>query len=301
MPRAHARPGIALVMTLLGVLVLEIVVAGAFHVAMQQRRIATAYTRGVQLQLAARSTAAAALADWAAHATDSLAVGATIPVMDDEAAGMRMGATLRRVAAGLFFLRAEARFTATGEAHAVAAIVRELTLPEFVAGIGALVVARAATVAGTLDGTTPPECELPAGAPAAIPTMLLQDSTGVGLGPYTEVGGLDLSGTAEALPAVRVVPGDFSLAVDLDETVLIVHGSVVVQPGVRFRGLLLVGGSLHLLPGASVLGAARVADRLVLENAEMGYDPCALAALFRTRAFLRAPLRAAPHWWIPAA
>ena len=299
--RAPARPGMALLTTLLGVLVLEIVVAGAFHVAMQQRRIATAYTRGVQLQVAARSTLADALAGWSAIATDSLAVGATLPVRDRTIGGVSSLATLRRVATGLFLLRAEARFAATGEAHAVAAILREYTLPEFLAGIGAVVVARSATVQGAVGGTAPPECDLPDGAPAALPALLLPASSGTETFDHMEVAGLDLSAVSEALPGVRVVRGDLSLAADLDETVLVVHGNAEVPPDVTFRGLLLVGGSLHLQPGARVLGAARVADSLVLVDGELRYDPCVLAALFQARSFLRGPLRAAPHWWIPAA
>lgn len=298
----------ALLVTLLGVLVLEVVIAGAFHVAMQQRRIATSYARDIQLQFAARSTAATALAGWGTLPTDSIMVGATFPLAESEVAGLRTTASLHRVAPELFLLRAKARFAGTGETHAVAAIVRELTSAEFFAGVSAAVVAGEAVVAGVIDGTPPAECDLPKGAPAQIPGAALEDPGGfegavalVDPRPFSEVASLDLAGVLSAPPGVLVVPGDFELAADMDEAVLIVHGDLAIQPGVRFRGLLLVGGSLRLLPGSSVYGAIQVGGLLDVEDAAVRYDPCVLAELFRTRSFLRGPLRAAPHWWIPSA
>lgn len=305
--RAAGRPGIALLMTLLGVLVLEVVIAGAFHVVMQQRRIATSYTRGVQLEHAARAAAAAVLAQWAGLGTDSLAVGAEAVVAAADDGGAHTAATLLRVAPELFLLRAEAQFTATGETRAVAALLRELTLGEFLSGIRAAAVAGTAAVVGTLDGTPPSDCDLPAGAPAEVSAILVADDGAEGgdttgaRNAFSQLSGLDLGALADAPPGLIVHPGDLTLAADVDEAAVVVHGDLVVEDGVRVRGLVLVGGALLLRPGASVHGAVQVGGRLTVEQAAIRYDPCVLAALFRARPALRGPLRAAPHWWIPAA
>ena len=300
MRRGAPRAGIALLTTLLGVLVLEIVIAGAFHVAMQQRRIATASQRVVQLQFAARSAAAAALAEWAALEVDSIPVGGSRPVSNDSAAsGIRAEVSLHRLASRLFFLRAEASFPVTGESHAVAAILRERTLEEWLAGMPAVVTARESAFEGAIEGTPPGDCAPPVGAPAERPALLLVDSAAAR--PFSEVAGLDLAAVAHAPPAVIVVAGDHSLETSLDESILVVHGDLEVQPGVRFRGLLLAAGSLHLQPGSELHGAVRVANRLTGADAAIRYDPCVLAALFHAHPFLRGPLRAATHWWVPSA
>ncbi|HSJ12948.1 MAG TPA: hypothetical protein VK939_00950, partial [Longimicrobiales bacterium] len=74
---AGNRTGFALLLTLLGILVLEVIAAGSFHVATQQVRTARAATRALQLQLAAQSGAALALRDWDGAGADSLALDST--------------------------------------------------------------------------------------------------------------------------------------------------------------------------------------------------------------------------------
>lgn len=302
------RPGIALVITLLGIMVLEVVIAGTFHVAMQQRRIATAHTRSAQLEAAARAAVARALNRWPVLGADTLPPGRDIAVtVEPPAGGAVTNVTLRRLPPALFLLTVTAHFPRSGEQRRVAVILRERTIAEYFRAIPAAGWAATALVNGTVDGNRPAACTV-SDAPAAVAPLALQDTIGAPAGsvllpgalqtPAGWFAGTDLR-TGTSNPA-QVIDGDYRISSDVGPILLVVQGDVAIAAGVRFDGLLLAGGRVTVEDGAAVNGAVRAA-RIELLGGTLRFDPCVLLHLFAAVPALRGPVRADGHWWIPAA
>jgi hypothetical protein len=195
--RRHAGPppGIALLITLFAILVLEVIAAGTFHVAIQQVRTARAAGRTLQLQLAAQAAVALALAGWNADSAAALPLDSTrVLPTETTADGIQRTVTLRRVAHALYLLRGEAG-SALGEHVAVAAIVRTAGPADYLASIRAGVdVGAAVTGTGTVSGRPAESCGDTAGI-AAGPALAVTDSSRL------PAGGLALDGAILVAPS----------------------------------------------------------------------------------------------------
>jgi hypothetical protein len=98
-------------------------------------------------------------------------------------------------------------------------------------------------------------------------------------------------------------PGDLNIGGGAGQGLLIVQGDLTLAAGVRFFGLALVTGRLHLEPGSVLEGSVLVQAPAVSSTLTGGLvrrSNCALArALTETRALNRLALRQ-PRAWIPA-
>ena len=192
---AGNRTGFALLLTLLGILVLEVIAAGSFHVATQQVRTARAATRALQLQLAAQSGAALALRDWDGAGADSLALDSTrILAFEAPASGISHRVALGRVDEAFYVLRSEA-FGTSGETASLMLLVRTAGPADYLADLpAAAAVAAGVSGGGTLDGDATVACGDSIGR-ASIPALALADSSiAANLDPDV------LAGTVEVVP-----------------------------------------------------------------------------------------------------
>lgn len=290
------RAGMALVVTLVGLLVLEIVVAGVFHIAMQQVRIAHVRTQAATLQAVAVGAVASATASW-----DSLAAGLAVgdsAVLDTGSRPPRIRAVvvLRRLAADLFFVRAEAGDDA-GQSRAVGALLRVLDPARLLAELSAAVLAYSAGGSASIDGSAPVECELPGGAAAEVAALALVDTAGAALlalpessvrqldslPPFARLAGLDLRRLADPLPAATLALAPV-LANGACDTTAVANwgapadpahpcayffplrhavGDAVVESGAG-QGILIVAGDLTLAAGVRFHGLLLVGGTLRL-------------------------------------
>lgn len=290
MPLRRRRPGTALLLTLLAVLVLDCVILGTLHLAILEDRLARNAGAALRLRLAAEGAARMAAAHWS-EAAESLEPGGEPLLLLSGTApdGDLHDVSLIRVNGGVFLLEATARQPAPGfgRRHAslllkapalppsVRAVVAALATPGPVrigagASIGALVVPgceETGTTALLVAGFDDVEPWPHAGVEGEI--ALLEPVTDVTAHHERMAGALQ----DPPHPSATVVSGDLLLEHDA-AGVLVVGGDLVIAAGVRFTGFILVGGVLTVEEGAVLDGAAHAAG-----GAEIGgtlrLDVCA--------------------------
>lgn len=106
------RCGSALVTTLIGLLLLELAIAGMLYVCMQERLVASVFTERLAVRLAARSAVDAVLANWPADSLRLLRPGevySPVEASDTLAGGESFDAEIERLHGGWFLVRGAGR------------------------------------------------------------------------------------------------------------------------------------------------------------------------------------------------
>jgi len=114
-----SRPGIALVLALLTILLLQLLMAGVLAVATLQKSLAQTRVATARAQLAARAAPGVALQNWANSAAARLPDGARIPGPAGTFAGANYQTEIERVSGSAFLIRVSG---AVGDWRAPAAV-----------------------------------------------------------------------------------------------------------------------------------------------------------------------------------
>lgn len=311
-PHTACRPGTALVLALLFVLVLECVVIGTVHLALLERRLADNGSTALRLRLAAESGVRAGLHQWPAAAdslpADSWPLDMAVGTTPD---GDSLAVTVQRIAQHDYIVRAEARGAGRGHARAVASLlVRPPALPigvEIAAGAvsagGALHAGPGAHISAGTAGCATVGAALLLAAPdeAHFDTGAVVDGV---IGPFDAANDI---GTffdrmfhilaVQVQPALRVLSGDV-LVDDRFDGVILVDGALTVAADAIIRGLVLVRGPLVLESGALVQGAVHVTGDAVIRG-RVDFDACSAHTALSSAA-LRQPSPHPLRAWLPA-
>jgi len=123
--------------------------------------------------------------------------------------------------------------------------------------------------------------------------VALPDNWGAPLEPHSPCG--------DHFPLV-FAPGDLRLDGGSGQGVLVVQGDLTLTRGNLFRGAVLVGGSLVVEDGASIVGAVTVLGGggvAVAGDSTLRYDPCAVHTALERAVGLDRPLRPRHRFWLP--
>jgi hypothetical protein len=331
------RPGFALVLSLLLILVLAGLGAGIMALGLREAELARAMVRRAELQVAAESVARNVAAEWSTRRLGGLSVGgaAEVPVPDGKA-DLALSASILRLEPDLFLVETAARadgFGPRGEARA-AVLIRvldpDLLRAAFPAGLVAqerilleegLVTGDSAALAPevelgpsmVVDGAPgivlgdPPHLPEPLASPAIDPLASVRVAGGrITPGPV-EIGGqcvddpLNWGATSDASPCYERLPL-VHVTGDLEIEGGEGRGLVVVDgdlavAGLRFEGILLVRGRVTLDAGTVIHGAVR-ASSIAVRGGTVRHDP-ALTRLALAAGGLDGAFRPAHRWWVP--
>lgn len=314
--RGIARAGMALVVTLAVLLVVEAMAAGMLALAIQSRLVADSELRRARADAEVTYAAASFLADWPAARFDTLPAGTTTALPAGAGAG---SGTIERLARSTFLLRVRARtgadrVFALGSVLAIARMLdRERVAEELNAAVtaaGQLVVAGSARLSGGLmelppewnDSLCPALPPLPA-APAirtsvppvisetaelsgnvVVDTMLAPDSLALGYLSWRDVAQIAdtvVAGSAElAIPdsSYPLIFAAGNLAVTGEgQGILAVAGVLTLAAGARFDGVIVARDGISIEPDARLFGAAAArSGDVLIESATVSHSPCAL-------------------------
>jgi hypothetical protein len=311
--RFRARPGAALVVAIVVLVVIDCIVAGTVHLAILERRLADNAALALRLRLAAESSARLAAAAWS-PGLDSILPGdaPTITSMTRTADGLDTYSTVERLNDGLFLVRATAQQPAPHPGRANAAIL--VIPPAFRHGIDPAAAALTAATAligatGTID-TGAPECadrnatavRLTGGMAPTVHDDASLDGAVEYIGEAESLT-RDLPRVEAAIAAatphdlITFVEGDVMIDEDMDG-VLVATGGVTITAATTFRGLLIGGGSLTIDEMAALHGAAHVAAHATIQGL-VRLDTCTIHDIVLATLLHRPrPLPERP--WIPA-
>jgi hypothetical protein len=194
------RAGGALLIALLGLLFVEMIVAGTLAVGVGERLISAARVRHLRSRLAAESGVRAAIAEWASQEFDTLRIGARAAasggLLPDS---LRFGAEVERIADDFFLVRghgsAVGRQGTVRAAAAVAVIPRSALWREFAAAVttvGGAVFPDSAVIDG-MQATT--QCPAVTNEmTAAVGTTFVPALRSASTNPYAPTAGVSLVG-----------------------------------------------------------------------------------------------------------
>jgi hypothetical protein len=317
------RPGFALVVSLLLVVVLAALGAAMLALGARETEIAAAMARRSEARIAAESAARLVLATWSTRRYSALPVGdsaaaalATDPAATPDGAPTDVSAGVFRLAANLFLVAGEARIGAQG-APAIARagmVVRTFDAEALAGAFPAAASAEDAIVVhdGEIFG---PIMDHAPGVP--VPD-LFGDSPVTDLASITVAGGTGsprpwygpdgcqdhpfnwgatspASACYERLPFVRVT-GDLEIAAGEGRGLLLVHGDLHLQ-GLEFHGLIIAHGRLTIDAGTLIQGAVH-ARTIELHGGAITYEAGALSHALSAGG-LDAPMRPGTRHWIP--
>lgn len=303
--RPSRRTGAALVLALLAIIVLDCIVLGTLHIAMQEHRIGANRSALLQLRLDTEGGARRALGYWTAE-IDSMPLGGSHRIAFPASVTAPAQVEIERIDERLFLVES---LTAElpprmGRARA-RVLLRPPALPP--ATEAALVpVTSAGPVHITASGrvTISPT----AGCAAAPPTYsvhvqshALTTDPGAFLEAPAAPSGpqpvLDAFERLAELAPVLVAEADSVLTTDA-AGVLLARGSITLNGTAEFRGLLVAHGSITIGPEAAVIGAVHARAGVTLAGM-VQWDGCVVQnAIEASR--LNRPTEAAPRAWLPA-
>lgn len=289
------RAGAALILAIVIVAVIQCLVVGTLHLAMQEHRLASNGATALRLRLAAETALRTAPEQWRS-ALDSLSVGAADSVHSAVSTdGIARSAMVVRIDSALYLITGTAAepLPRSGRAAAAGLFLPPL-LPSGDMPHAALAVAGRVTVrAGAhVSAWNAQPCAPGAAIQFADSTFLNVDPTATLLGDIVTA----------PLPDVPFIVRSARLRTDSAATAAVtaIHGDLHLGQGERLAGLILVHGSLAIDAAAEIRGVA-----IVTGDADIGgsvfYDPClALAAarsarLDRPRPHTRRPV--VPAFW----
>lgn len=303
---AQRRSGAALVMALLTLIILDCVVLGILHLALQEQRIGSNRSAVLQLRLDAESGLRLALGSWTAG-IDSMERGSVhrSPVPTDETTGARVH--VERLDDYLFLLESTASEPPPRAGRAVARLlVTPPALPPAVDPAPAPIVSAGpvhVTATGAVLASPPPGCS--AAAPPhgilAPPLSVTVEAGAVLDAPAGPLAPQTLAGAvrriAQLAPSQFVARSDSTIAAAAGG-VLIVVGNVTIAAHAEFRGLLIASGSVRVEPDADMIGVVQAGAGVTVAGRTQ-WDPCLITATIR-HAALDQPQPAGPRAWIPA-
>ncbi|HEX6135800.1 MAG TPA: hypothetical protein VFZ24_17635 [Longimicrobiales bacterium] len=308
--RLHAvlngrRAGIALVMALLLLVVIDCIVLGSLHLSLQEHRIGSNRAIALGLRLEAESAARRALGQWSAL-LDSMTPALSRRIVVAGAAAPHTHVEIERLSDHLFMIDAVAREPAPRVGRAAARLlVHPPPLPPGLdpaasplSAAGPVLVAPTAVVSATAN----PAC--PAGvAVHSIRARQLHDIT-IAAGALLDApAGLltshDLTASFDRIAALArpafVTHAD-TIITSSTTGLIIARGNLVLTGGAVFTGLLIVRGSVTLDPGTAVHGAVHAVGGATLHGT-VQRDPCAVGAAVAAAALDR-PRPAGPRAWV---
>jgi hypothetical protein len=297
---SRRRPGIALVLALVLLVVLECIVLGVVETARMQHRLAINRARSLDARHLAEGAVRRALVEWP---VESLSDPFTIA---RDTAGTTVRRTFTPLPGSLFLLEAEATAGPPGHPvrHTSALIARAPILAAGDDPGGAALTAATATLTSSAVAgvgpmgdctTTPAAAVRTAGATLVLPGATVS-------GRIEEYSPEDLSPRpalerAAADPHLHVAEGDTTLAADASG-LLVARGAVTLAAGVRFRGLIIGGGDLEIAADAGATGAIWISGAAEVSGTLI-HDACAVDdAVYSAR--LRAARPLPGRAWVPA-
>jgi hypothetical protein len=317
------RPGFALVVSLLLVVVLAALGAAMLALGARETEIAAAMARRSEARFAAESAARLVLATWSTRRYSDLPVGDSIAVAlpPDPAAPPAgipadVAARVVRLAAHLFLVTGEARSGAEGApASARAGLLVRTFDSDALAGAfpaaasaGDSVIVHDGEILGPVVDQTPefPDPDLFGDSPVIdLASITVPGGTASPRPWYGPDGCLDhplnwgatspASACHELLPLVRVT-GDVEVVGGEGRGLLLVHGDVHLR-GLEFHGLIIAHGRITIEDGTIIHGAVH-ARTIELHGGTITYDAGALRHALSAGG-LDAPLRPGTRHWIP--
>ena len=226
------RPGIALVMTIVVLLLVEIMSAGLLAMATQSRLLVDSHMRTARADAAALAAAQTVLAHWASGGFDSLAAGEStdVPNASGSAADATWSARVQRLGPALWLIRTRSR---VGDGHAYS-------------------LGRAVAIARTLDAaaarTKPPTDSIPLGG---LSWTQLQD-----IADRIRDGQVVFADTTDEVP-LTYARANLTLSGGITRGILIVKGTLTLESDAVFEGLIVAGGDIVIENGSVVVGEAR--------------------------------------------
>lgn len=303
--RVARRSGAALVLALLAIIVLDCIVLGTLHIAMQEHRIGANRSTVLQLRLDTEGGARRALGFWTAE-IDTMPVGGSHRIAFPASATAPAQVEIERIEQSLYLIHSVAAEPPPRVGRATARVlVRPPALPPGTDAAAAPINSKGAVyIAATGRVVTSP----PAGCTAVQPAFSVTIAP-----PYTLTA---TPGSFQESPAAPPEPQPvleaFQRLADLAPNlltagdsiidsdgggVLLAAGSVTLTGTTEFRGILITRGSLTIGPYASVIGAVHAGAGLVLAG-QVRWDGCAVQEAI-SAARLDRPGEAAPRAWLP--
>lgn len=303
---ATRRDGAALILALLAIIVLDCVVLGTLHIALQEHRIGGNRRAVLQLRLDAEGGIRRALGSWSG-AIDTMFAGSasrtSVPVASPPVASV----TVERLADQLFLLESTAseplprvgRATTRMLVHppAVSPLVDPAPAP--ISAAGSVVI----RTTGVVNVNPPATCSEPPPAHS-----ILAPAFGVAVLPGGSIN------APAGVPAPHPLTGSFarlaalapgSVQASADTTiatsatgVIIVAGNATLAAGATHSGVLVASGSVTIESGANVRGAVHAGGNTDIAG-QVQWDPCAVATAIAA-ARLDHATPAGPRAWLPA-
>lgn len=299
------RPGAALILALLAIIVLDCIVLGTLHLAIQEHRLGANRSVILQLRLNADGGIRRALGSWTV-AIDTLATGSPARTMFPAAATPGSLVSIERLDDHLFLIESVARQRPPQFGRASARmLVHPPALPPAVDPAPAPVSSAGRVrigATGSVSAHPPLAC-----AAAPQTNSILAPVFGVTLDPGASVdapAGLlgphalihdFLRLKALALPRL-IAQGDSTLHSHANG-VLIVDGSVTLSGGAAFTGLLVTSGSVTVEHTAALYGAVHAGAGLQVAG-RVQWDPCVVMTAIED-AGLDHPEPAGTRRWLP--
>lgn len=324
--------GIALLSALYFLIIIGVLVSGAFYAAHLERSGANARVDDAALVAAADLAATGPLADWRSEIRDSQTVGstATLPLPIASALSTSDSVSVTRLTPSLFWLVGEAQASQAGEVRRVNLIVQLPTAAPAVSA--ALVSAGSVSLGPGAHFVTSPEgrCRAPhdtaaivlapgmgltvdaptgtAAVPYAVTDPLAADSSTYRLfgavtwewlaanadRVFTSGGTVVLTGDSSR-PQVLYAPGDLAIRGGSGAGILLVGGHLRLGGPLRFNGLVVVRNGMETVADSVVIGGAVLSESAVALRhvIELRSSTCSLALAIATHAVPRAvPQRA---------
>lgn len=305
----RCRPGAALVMALLLIVVLDCIVLGTLHLSLQEHRIASNHAAALSLRLEAESAVRRASARWSV-VFDTMPAGAHHRLALPAPATPRTRLHIERVHTHLFLIDA---LTAEPLPRVGRAAARLLVTPPAVPpGLDPSLAPLSATgtvhvgPTGTLSAAAPASCPAGTALHAALVRRLSDlsidpaarfDAPGGVLGADDVSPHFDRIAALAAALSIRLVSSGDTVLSGTVSGVVISHGDLTLAAGAVFDGLLIARGRVTVAAGAAVRGAVHGGSAIV--DGSITWDPCTVAAA-RTAARLDRPAPTGPRSWLPS-
>jgi hypothetical protein len=258
------QPGIALVMAIVVLLLIEVMSAGMLALATQSRLVVDSQMRTERADAAAMAAAQTVLEHWESGGFDMLDAG--VPNRVAAASGSSVDATwsaeVERLGPAMWLIRTRSR---VGDGHMYS-------------------LGRALAIARTLDAaaarTDAPTDSIPLGGLTWTQLESIADRSGHGQITFADSTRDD---------PLTFAPSDLILSGGYARGILIVKGSLTIKSGAFFEGLIVAGGDVVIENGSIVVGEVRSGSGAVRGDyaAVEVSESVVVAALMATPARLR--------------
>jgi hypothetical protein len=225
------RPGIALVITIIILLLIEVMSAGMLAMATQSRLLVDSQMRTARADASAMAAAQTVLANWESAGFDTLETGVrvSVPAGSGSRADALWSAWVQRLGPAMWMIRTKSR---VGDGHAYS-------------------LGRAVAIARTLDAAAaqsdPPTDSIPLGG---LTWEQLRD-----IADRIANGQVVLADTTDYVP-LTFAPANLTIS-GVARGILIVKGTLTIASGAVFEGLIVAMGDVVIENGSVVVGEVR--------------------------------------------